>query len=771
MKSPLRKRLPRELKSEFGKYLVVFIMMAITIGFVSGFLVADGSMLRAYDDSFQKYNIEDGYFQTKKKLTPAQKEDIEKSDVKVYENFYIEQKLTNGSTIRFFKNRKEVDKVCLMKGKMPKKSGEIAVDRMYADNNELKVGDTVKSRKKTFRITGLVALSDYSALFQNNNDTMFDAVKFGVAIVTDKDFEALNQVKVQYNYAWIYDKKPATEKKEKKMAEDLMEDMADVVTIESFVPQYQNQSIHFTGDDMGSDRAMIVMLLYIVMAILAFVFGITISNTIRKEAGVIGTLRASGYTRRELILHYMALPVVITLIGALVGNILGYTVLKQVCAGMYYGSYSLPTYVTIWNAEAFWMTTVVPVIIMLTINYGILYYKLRLSPLKFIRRDLSSRKQKRAVHLSTKLGIFRRFRLRVIFQNISNYMVLFVGILFANLLLFFGLLLPSVLDHYQEEILKNMIAPYQYVLNVPEEPDEDEKYTVMGMLQKFLIPSLKTNEKSAEKFCLNSMKNVLPDQEGETITVYGISEDSAYVKAELPEDGVLISDGYAEKYKVKTGDTIVLKEAYGSETYEFIVQGIYDYPASLTVFMPISSYRKTFGEKEDYFNGYFSREKITDLDENLIATTITEDDLTKVSRQLDVSMGEMFQLINIFAVVLFALLIYLLTKLIIEKNANAISMVKILGYENREINSLYLTSTTWVVILSILLSLLLSTWTIYGIYGYLMSSFSGWLTLYLKPAVYPEMFAMGMGAYVLVALLQFRRIKKIPMDVALKNVE
>ena len=83
MKSPLRKRLPRELKSEFGKYLVVFIMMAITIAFVSGFLVADGSMIRAYDDSFQKYNIENGYFRTKKKLTTTQKEDIEKSDVKI----------------------------------------------------------------------------------------------------------------------------------------------------------------------------------------------------------------------------------------------------------------------------------------------------------------------------------------------------------------------------------------------------------------------------------------------------------------------------------------------------------------------------------------------------------------------------------------------------------------------------------------------------------------------------------------------------------------
>ena len=267
------------------------------------------------------------------------------------------------------------------------------------------------------------------------------------------------------------------------------------------------------------------------------------------------------------------------------------------------------------------------------------------------------------------------------------------------------------------------------------------------------------------------MKNVVPGKDGETITVYGIEDDSDYVSTELPTDGVLISDGYSEKYKVKSGDTILLKESYGNAEYELTVRGIYQYPGALAVFMPVDSFRKTFGKSEDYFNGYFSQEKITDLDEDLIAATITEDDLTKISRQLDVSMGEMFQLINVFSVILFALLIYLLTKLIIEKNATAISMVKILGYQNREIMRLYLTSTTWVVVISILLSLVLSTWTIHGIYSYLMSSFSGWLTLYLEPKVYPEMFAMGMGAYILVAVLQFRRIRKIPMDVALKNVE
>ena len=95
------------------------------------------------------------------------------------------------------------------------------------------------------------------------------------------------------------------------------------------------------------------VLLYIVIVIMAFVFGVTVSNTITKEANVIGTLRASGYTRENWIRHYMTMPLVVTLVGSLIGNILGYTVCKDICAGMYYGSYSLPTYHTIWSAEAF----------------------------------------------------------------------------------------------------------------------------------------------------------------------------------------------------------------------------------------------------------------------------------------------------------------------------------------------------------------------------------------------------------------------------------
>lgn len=771
MKSPLRKRIPRELKGEFGKYLVVFLLMVLTIGFVSGFLVADGSMLKAYDESFDKYNIENGNFRTAEKVYRSQWKDIEAAGVTLYENYYIEEALDNGSTMRFFKNREQVNKVCLMKGEMPSEQGEIAIDRMYADNNSLQVGDTLTGGKKSWKITGLVALSDYSALFQNNNDSMFDSVKFGVGVVTPEEFETLSQEKLQYNYAWIYNKQPENEKEEKKVSEDLMEDIGNVVTLETFVPRYLNQAIIFTGDDMGGDKAMVVMLLYIVIVIMAFVFGITISNTIRKEAGVIGTLRASGYTRRELILHYMTLPVLVTLAGALVGNILGYTIFKGVCAGMYYGSYSLPTYVTVWNAEAFLLTTVVPVIIMILINYAVLRYRLQLSPLKFLRRDFSGKKQKRAVYLSPKIGIFSRFRFRVIFQNVSNYLVLFVGVIFANLLLFFGMLLPSALDHYQLEIQGNMLAKYQYMLSVPASVSSGNKLDGMLSLLEYYMDT-RTDNKDAEKFSAYSLNTMPGKYKSEEIVLYGVEPDSQYIHADLSGDGVYISSAYADKFRIKKGDTITLKEKYEKDEYSFKVDGIYDYTASLCVFMERDKLNEVFDLGDDYFGGYFSNTEIKDIDSKYIGSVIDLESLTKISRQLDVSMGDMMGMMYGFSVIIFLVVIYLLSKVIIEKNAQAISMTKILGYTDGEISRLYILSTSLVVVICLLLSLPIERQIMEVLFREMMlSSISGWITMWVDPMIYVKMMAIGIATYAVVAVLEFRRIRHVPMDEALKNVE
>ena len=437
---------------------------------------------------------------------------------------------------------------------------------------------------------------------------------------------------------------------------------------------------------------------------------------------------------------------------------------------MYYGSYSLPTYVTVWNGEAFGLTTLVPVVIMLVVNYGVLRHKLKLSPLKFLRRDLSGRKQKRAIYLSPKMKIFSRFRLRVIFQNMSNYMVLFIGILFANLLLMFGLLLPSALSHYQVEIQNNMLAKYQYMLQVPVSAASGNKFDSLFSILEFYM-SAETKNEDAEEFSAYSLNTLPGKYKSEEVLLYGIEPDSRYVKADL-DKGIYISSAYADKYGIHPGDTITLKEKYEKEQYSFKVTGIYDYTAGLCVFMTRTQLNETFDLGEDYYSGYFSDTRITDIKDKYIGSVVDLDALTKISRQLDVSMGSMMGMVNGFAIVIYMVLIYLLSKIIIEKNAQSISMVKILGYTNGEISKLYIMSTSLVVVFCLLLSLPLETVIMKVLFREMMlSSISGWITLWIDPMIYVQMFAAGIITYGIVALLEFRRVKKVPMDEALKNVE
>lgn len=760
MRNPLNKRFLRELKGELAKYIVIFVFMTAVIGLISGFLIADGSMYDTYNKSFEKYNIEDGNFELYSKADESVIDKLEKENVTIYENFYKEEIVVrhnnikndedSQSTLRFYVNREEVDKVDLMEGSLPEDINEIAIDRMYAVNNDIKVQDTLTVGSRILKVTGLVALSDYSSLFSDNSDTMFDSLKFGVGVVSQKCFDAYDDTHIHYVYSWLYDNKPEDDKEAKLMADDFVKTISANAILVNYIPQYINQAIHFTGDDIGSDRSMMIVLLYVLIVIMAFVFAVTTNNTIVKEANVIGTLRASGYTRGELLRHYILLPIIVTIFGALVGNILGYTVFKDIFVATYYGSYSLPTYHTLWNADAFLLTTVVPVIIMLVINIVIIGCRLKLSPLKFLRRDLSGKQKKKAMRLPA-FGFFNRFRLRIIIQNMPNYITLFIGILFANVLLLFGIMLGPMLTHYQNEITDKLIAKHQYVL-------------------KALVA---VDDNAAEKYCVKTLTTIEGRLKSEDVLVYGVKDNSIYADintASLKDNEVYITNGYADKFRIKKGDKITLKEKYDDNEYEFTVKDMYDYPSSFAIFMSDATFKNVFDKSEDYYSGYFS-DNILDIDEKYVATQITLDDLTKVSRQLDRSMGETFNLVKIFAVVLFAVLMFLLTKLIVEKNTTSISMVKILGYSNREISRLYVTSTTIVVVLSVALSIGLSVVIMNYLFRVFMEEMSGWISCYYAPHIFQVMFILNITVYAVISFFMMAKIKKIPMDEALKTVE
>jgi putative ABC transport system permease protein len=406
---------------------------------------------------------------------------------------------------------------------------------------------------------------------------------------------------------------------------------------------------------------------------------------------VIGTLLASGYTRRELVIHYLTLPIIVTLISSVVGNILGYTLMKNVCVDLYYGSYSLPTYRTLWSPEAFLKTTIIPFIMMILINLIILIRKLNMPIMNFLRRQENSRSSSRVLKLNRHIPFFTRFRTRIFLQNVPAYLVMLVGILFANLFILFGLDFPDIMDRYEVEMKERPLAPYITMLSLPDSIRRDDHKLEATLEMLNFFNEVETENETAEKFSAYQLKSAADqtmDYNGEKVTVYGINEDSEYIDLDVSDHQVYVSQAYADKFRLKKGSTILLKEEFSDKYYRFEIEGSYDFLGSLCIFMNRDDLNEIFDLGKDTFVGYFSKDEITDISRDFIGTIIDYQALTKLSRQLKVSFGSMMDLVVYFAIIIYLTLIYVLTKTIIDNNSQSISMAKIMGYSDLEIANL-----------------------------------------------------------------------------------
>lgn len=904
MHNPLNKRFKRDLRSDAGKYVAIFLFIVFFIGAASGFMVADNSVMAQFKTTAEECNIEDGHlaFNVRPSNEVLSKTESQ-NDLKLYDLSYKEETVKKDKTLRIYRVRNEVNKECLMSGEMPTKDSEIAVDRMFADNNKIAVGDSLKIKGKKYVVSGLIALPDYSALFKSNADMMFDAVGFGVAVMTDSGYNAIGNAHETINYAWKYNTPVEDEETENAKSELLMKslenilkeydepliqaqvdslykkakpyinslrdefdiaekeleskyfaairkasindtakmakelgitekqyknlkqvledadknsdewnldsldsapkinlddyktsddmdfddmynqiykivdavsdaklydcsqiyrdlaslkkitdkfsiDDSGILNIKDYSAKYTNKSIMYAREDSGSDKATMMLMTYIIMVVIAFLFAVTISNTITKEANVIGTLRAMGYSKGELIRHYMFLPIAVTLAGSIVGNVLGYTVFQKVFVGVYYSNYSLPTFKMLWNMNAFWETTVVPFILMILVNFVMLTKKLKISPLNFIRGELKESGQKRLIKLPKKMPFFSKFRLRIFFQNIPSYLTLALGVFLAGVLVVFGSMYGPLLDDYANIVKENQLSKYQYVM----------------------INESESENADAEKFCMTSLQTTDKKFMTDDVTIYGVENQSKYITENIPMGEVLVSSAMAEKFGLSSGDEFTLKEQYKDKTYSFKVGGVYNYDAAITVFMNRGDYLTKFNEKSDYFNGYFSNSKLDDLSDDDVATVITEKDLTKVVTQMQVSMTEFVKVFKALGVVIFLLVMFILTKQIIEKNSKSVSMTKILGFSDIEIGKLYIIITSLVVLASLLISVpLISLALRWCFKSYIYTQMTGYIPYIVSNSCYVTMVVLGIVSYAVVACLMLLKIKKTPLGEALKN--
>ena len=283
--TPLAKRLPRELRRNIGKYLGIFLLMCGSIALTSGFLLAAHSIGCLIDDMRDAYTIEDGRVTTSFEATDDQLKAAEDAagdagGVALYKNFSIDAIIKKAAgddgtkrTLRTYAHRSKVDIASYCEGKEPKADDEVAIDRVFATNNDLAVGDKVELEGRTYTICGIMTQPDSQALFLNNSDFTVNTITYGVAEVTDAGFAALEDAggAPAYTYSFTFTDRDLSTADRIDAEQDMVEALTDAdARVDDLIDADSNQGIGYARDDVNGDSMMWMTLLDIIIVIMAF---------------------------------------------------------------------------------------------------------------------------------------------------------------------------------------------------------------------------------------------------------------------------------------------------------------------------------------------------------------------------------------------------------------------------------------------------------------------------------------------------------------------
>ena len=751
MKNPIHRRIPRLFLKKPGVYLPLFFISLLTVTFASSFFISQNSIKPLYYKGLRENKVEDGQFLMANPLTNERSDAIKKRDVDLVENFYKDSKCRvpgdddrREKILRVFVNREKINTAAIHAGRLPKAKGEIAVAANFAKAENLAPGDKLTLDGEDYKITALVATPDYSTILKTQGDLAMDTKHFSVAFVTKDVFDSLKE-KNHYLYSYRNHER-LSEEKARDRFEDILSDAEKSGPILGATTFYDNRCIQYFIDDMGGDVPMMTITLVILFISLGFISALQTRGLLREEAPVIGTLLSMGYGAKTLIRHYSLVPTCLVILSGIIGNILAYTKGYTLYADLYYTSYNLPPFVPILSLKAFAITTLIPLGIVWLVNRMLLLRYFRLSPLRFLRREFYRKKRKNAPTFDG-FPFKRAARLRILSENRLNVLALFFGMFVGNLLLLFSVALGPMFDDYADSVKKDMKYNYTYLVKAPD-PD------VHGVKGLSLTMDYKKGE---EKTQLNVLG---PDQH----TAF----DGDLPSSMKPHD-VVISTGLAHRDNLDIGDAIEVKLP-GSKHYKTLhVAAIAHDIHSIQALMPMDNLNRLIDKDPGNFNLYWSDTPLK-INDDLLITTIDRDKTGAYLEAFLENFDGALRTTCILAIVFYFTLVYTVSKLILEKSQKDICYLKIFGYGDGEVASIYLLGMTIAVALFYPLSLPIFDRLVRYLFALSISKLSVYMEPHFAMTSYLYIYALDLAVFVAAQWLGRRKIKALNMVEELKKV-
>ena len=511
-----------------------------------------------------------------------------------------------------------------------------------------------------------------------------------------------------------------------------------------FLEASKNPRIAASADDVNINKVGGIVGGIILMILVGYVIAVFVIHKINEDSIVIGTLYSMGVSRNTILRHYIILPVIITLCGGAIGLMLG---LSEYGAGSmmkdHAAVYSFPELNVVYPLYLIIYSIVLPPVITAIVVSLIIRKRLERTPLSLLRRTANDARMKN-INISEKRGFINAFRIRQILREKRSSLTLFGGMFVAMLVLVLGIICMVAINSMERENAADIRYENLYMLKyMPESipADAEAAYT-------------QTLKKEALGYDLD-------------VTLMGIQKGSRYFAFDLPDEknSIIVGSSTAIKYGLHEGDIVVFEDELNDRLYSFKIAGIEQYSVGLHVFMDIDNMRELFGREQDYYNALLS-DKELEIDNAFVFNVITKKNLIRFAGIFRNSMGGMVSLLLGSAVIVFIVVMYLMIKVMIDRAAFHISLVKVFGFTNREVKKMYLDGNFLTVLLSGMISVPLAKLIMNKCWLLLCSNIAGGFNTLIPWYMYAALFGLIIGCYLIVSWLMMLKLNRIsPADV------
>lgn len=247
MNRVLNKRILRDLKSNFLRYLALFLVIVMGMYIIVAMIASAEAIIQGTDENTEKNHLEDGQFAVFTEFTEKQEKEIADMGVTLEKMFSFDVDMEDGSVLRIFKNRESINIVNAEQGDIADKDGEIVLEKRYCEEHDISVGDAVKIGGSELTVTGIGSALDYDAPTKNISDASVQSKLFGVGFVTAEQYDKLKKFgkTEDLRYAYLLNGK-ATHDELKETIRDFDFDIEDIS--DEFLLEMLNEALEKKDD-------------------------------------------------------------------------------------------------------------------------------------------------------------------------------------------------------------------------------------------------------------------------------------------------------------------------------------------------------------------------------------------------------------------------------------------------------------------------------------------------------------------------------------------